>query len=270
MPDATSWLPIETAPKDGTLFLCWVSAVQHGESDEGQQYQVDVSQADFCQWHAFEEAADGGWFEPCCGHISDQQAVTHWMPLPPAPGASSSPACNGMSAESEREAFEVAMAREGYETPASRYRDGTYRSNEYAAGWAMWQAARATPPAPAPEPARPDILEKLTYHALERDDLTLDDALEYLARGWTKIHGRTERQLILQLTALLAGAPPAPGGGLPEGWVAAPVEPTEAIRSAGVRELFKAPRDRESWEAVMGLLYTAMISARPTPGEKEG
>jgi hypothetical protein len=86
-PVLSAWRPIETAPKDGTLFLCWVSAVQYGESDEGQQYQIDVSQADFCQWQAFEEAPDGGWFEPCCGHISDQQAVTHWMPLPPAPTA---------------------------------------------------------------------------------------------------------------------------------------------------------------------------------------
>ena len=85
------WQPIETAPKDGTLFLCWVSAVQHGESDEGQQYQVDVSQADFCQWQAFEEAPDGGWFEPCCGQISDQQAVTHWMPLPATPSAEAQP-----------------------------------------------------------------------------------------------------------------------------------------------------------------------------------
>lgn len=79
------WQPIETAPKDGTLFLCWVEAVQYGETDEGQQYQIDVSQTDFCQWQSFEEAPDGGWFEPCCGHISDHQRVTHWMPLPAAP-----------------------------------------------------------------------------------------------------------------------------------------------------------------------------------------
>jgi hypothetical protein len=63
----------------------------------------------------------------------------------------------------------------------------------------------------APEPARPDIIEKLTYHQHERDDMTLDDVLSYLATGWKKVHGRTERQLILQLCALLAGAPEAPG-----------------------------------------------------------
>lgn len=83
---ASAWQPIKTAPKDGSLFLCWVYAVNYGETDEGQQYQVDVSQADFCQWQAFEEAPDGGWFEPCCGHIADGQDITHWMPLPAAPG----------------------------------------------------------------------------------------------------------------------------------------------------------------------------------------
>lgn len=40
----------------------------------------------------------------------------------------------------EREAFEAAMAAEGYELNPARYRDGTYRSLEYAAGWAMWRA----------------------------------------------------------------------------------------------------------------------------------
>ena len=87
------WLDIEKAPKDGSLFLCWVMAITYGETDEGQQYQQDVSQIDFCQWHAHDEAPDGGWFEPCCGHISDRQDVTHWMPLPePPPAAPGCPA----------------------------------------------------------------------------------------------------------------------------------------------------------------------------------
>jgi len=81
------WQPIETAPKDGTNFFCWVSAEQYGETDEGQQYIVDVSQVDFCMWMDFPEAPDGGWFEPACGQIADRQAVTHWMPLPPPPKA---------------------------------------------------------------------------------------------------------------------------------------------------------------------------------------
>lgn len=79
------WQPIETAPKDGSLFLCWVKAITYGESDDGQQYEVDVSQVDFCEWRTQPDIEDCGWFEPCCGQISDYQRVTHWMPLPPPP-----------------------------------------------------------------------------------------------------------------------------------------------------------------------------------------
>lgn len=70
--------------------------------------------------------------------------------------------------------------------------------------------AQAVQAVPEIEPCRPDILEKLTYHALERDDLTLDDCLSYLAEGWRKVRGRTKREMVLQLTSLLAAAPAAP------------------------------------------------------------
>jgi hypothetical protein len=80
LPAVPAWQPIESAPRDGTMFLCWVSAVRYGETDEGQQYQQDASQADFCWWR------DGhGYFDPACGQIGDSQDVTHWMPLPAAP-----------------------------------------------------------------------------------------------------------------------------------------------------------------------------------------
>lgn len=79
----TDWQPIETAPKDGSLFLCWVSAVRYGETDEGQQYQQDVSQADFCSWRTQADIPDCGWFDPCCGQIGDEQGITHWMSITP-------------------------------------------------------------------------------------------------------------------------------------------------------------------------------------------
>lgn len=85
MTDTTDkWQPIETAPKDGTMFLCWVSAVRYGETGDGQQYQHDASQVDFGMWRINEDL-NAGWFDPFCGQIGDAQDVTHWMPLPAPP-----------------------------------------------------------------------------------------------------------------------------------------------------------------------------------------
>lgn len=71
-----------------------------------------------------------------------------------------------------------------------------------------WSEQEAQAQQPAQEPARPDIIEKLSYHKFERDDLTLDDCLSYLrTNGWHEVHGRNERQLILQLSELLAAQP---------------------------------------------------------------
>ena len=82
----SEWRTIESAPKDGSLFLCWVSAVRYGETDEGQQYQEDASQVDFCSWRDGPSDLPGnGYFDPCCGQIADSQDVTHWMPLPQPP-----------------------------------------------------------------------------------------------------------------------------------------------------------------------------------------
>ena len=79
------WQPIETAPKDGSLFLCWVSAIRYEEADEGRPREVDVSQIDFCNWRTQADIPDCGWPEPCCWQIGDQQDITHWMPLPKPP-----------------------------------------------------------------------------------------------------------------------------------------------------------------------------------------
>ena len=96
--EAGPWMPIETAPKDGTMFLCWVSAVRYGETDEGQRYQEEVSQIDFCQWRTQADIPDCGWFEPFCGQIGDEQDVTLWAPLPVAPGAQVAQEGGGVSA----------------------------------------------------------------------------------------------------------------------------------------------------------------------------
>jgi hypothetical protein len=77
----------------------------------------------------------------------------------------------------EREAFEAAMAREGYRLDPKVYRDGTYRDSEYVAGWAMWQAraALSTPPAAVPAQA---------YAARYQADPSQAKQVETYTDGW--------------------------------------------------------------------------------------
>ncbi|HEY8878253.1 MAG TPA: hypothetical protein VIN03_11855 [Roseateles sp.] len=77
------WQLIETAPKDGSLFLCWVASVRYDEDPEtGEFREVDVSEPDFGRWAGSE---DDGYYEPMSGLPGDHGAPTHWMPLPAAP-----------------------------------------------------------------------------------------------------------------------------------------------------------------------------------------
>jgi hypothetical protein len=64
------WQPIETAPKDGTQILCcWAGSPE----------------MDCLRWIASREAwcvHSGGWGE---ARYRDDEAPTHWMPLPEVP-----------------------------------------------------------------------------------------------------------------------------------------------------------------------------------------
>lgn len=76
------WQPIESAPKDGSMFLCWVSAVRFGTRDDGSLAEEDCSEADFGYWMT---VRDGGVFHNVQGEIGDQSSITHWQPLPAPP-----------------------------------------------------------------------------------------------------------------------------------------------------------------------------------------
>jgi hypothetical protein len=57
------------------------------------------------------------------------------------------------------------------------------------------------------EPCAPAILEAISWHLRERDDLTLEEAVEAFRNGWKKVRGRDERAMLLQLIHLMASAP---------------------------------------------------------------
>jgi hypothetical protein len=61
MTDTTGWQPIETAPRDGTKFLCWVP--------RGPYEGISIN-----RWK------EGYWW---C--TSRANPPTHWMPLPEPP-----------------------------------------------------------------------------------------------------------------------------------------------------------------------------------------
>lgn len=106
-----------------------------------------------------------------------------------------------------------------------------------------------TAPAAKAEQHRPDVLERLTYHALERDDLTLEECLSFLADGWRKVHGRTERQMVMQILALLAGAPAQPAEVKAERVPADVVEAAQRIQANGYRAPLAWARKVFDWVA---------------------
>ena len=66
-----AWLPIESAPKDGTRFLAaW--PLEKTQTWLETYWDDDTSQGDKPFWYA-----------PSWGHITDGLTPTRWMPLPP-------------------------------------------------------------------------------------------------------------------------------------------------------------------------------------------
>jgi len=61
------WLPISTAPRDGTVIDLWVN---------------EVRLTDY-RWHQL--TPDNGFFDPVYGGPLCVRTATHWMPIPSAP-----------------------------------------------------------------------------------------------------------------------------------------------------------------------------------------
>ena len=162
-----AWLPIETAPRDGTNIILGRAPCEDEESGyvaEGCWHEEDHDGPDNMGHDAGFMDNEFRYFR-CArsfGAPSYRSAgvqPTHWMPLPPAPGATPAvptpdvcvPAGDTQSAESasEGEAFEAFCAREYRQRwlLVMRGMDAMVAARD------AWQAARATPSAPAPEPA---------------------------------------------------------------------------------------------------------------------
>lgn len=79
--ERSPWLPIETAPKDGTMFVAWRSVPTW---DEDEQRNVAVWEPCIAQTV----------FGEVCSiplhYMPRGQRITHWMPLP-APPSSAKP-----------------------------------------------------------------------------------------------------------------------------------------------------------------------------------
>jgi hypothetical protein len=74
-----TWQSFETAPEDGDVILAYradagVFTAHFVEEDWRRWYQTKPSEADYC------------WFTTC-GEDLTGDLPTHWMPLPPPPGA---------------------------------------------------------------------------------------------------------------------------------------------------------------------------------------
>jgi hypothetical protein len=68
-------------------------------------------------------------------------------------------------------------------------------------------AQEVTQQAAKTESEAPAILEAISWHAGERDDLTLEQAVEAFRFGYKKVRQREDRAMLLQLIHLMASAP---------------------------------------------------------------
>lgn len=137
-------------------------------------------------------------------------------------------------------------------------------AKEYAASLQSHQQLTVATPEPKQEENPNEwILENLSYHKFERDDLSIDEALSYLKSEWKTVHARSDRQMVMQILALLASEPKQQGG-VPDGWKLVPVEPTQEMCKA-YWELYNSDDDY----SIPTDIYMVMVDAAPS-AQKEG
>lgn len=78
---ASMWLPIETVPTDGSMFIVWFAAVRFEEDEDGKLHEHDASTADFAAWRADPE--HGGYVDCFGAPHGDGGGPTHWQPITP-------------------------------------------------------------------------------------------------------------------------------------------------------------------------------------------
>lgn len=142
------WLPIESAPKDGTEFQAWLN----GDWWEPRCRFNPASEA-FEIWGRVDYDRDD-W--DTCGHLT----ATHWMPKPTAPGAPASPVS---TVQDERQAFETWADDQGFPLDCDFFEvSGQYYDHpDTQLAYDIWRAARASVAAPAagdaPKPGSPRV-----------------------------------------------------------------------------------------------------------------
>lgn len=75
MADVNGWLPIETAPQDGTWVMLCGGVINYGWDGDSEP-PVVVGQRAGAVWQF-------AWYDS--GYYGEYEEPTHWMPLPPPP-----------------------------------------------------------------------------------------------------------------------------------------------------------------------------------------
>lgn len=85
--DANGWLPIESAPKDGTHFIAWcIDTVDEYHEDEETPRRRGVREEYACVAYSIDWL--GGIVQfPWTGSIVRNREYTRWQPLPKPPVA---------------------------------------------------------------------------------------------------------------------------------------------------------------------------------------